>query len=276
MAYLVGFEPRFEEALLILAGKAAGRRHGTREPGLCPGFAARSRARPLSALRSPRAGPQQDPAARRRPSRARHRPRHRRLALPAGNISGRHETSTPDAWLETPSFIVDTLRAIAGDGRPRRQRDADPHGFQRRPPRDQRDRSAGPIRVRRLPRLRGGQARLLGVQAGHARVRCGAADAADRPAAELPPDARLGTAREPRPAEPQRPEDRAWRALSGCLRHLGRADLPGGLAGRRRKRAARSDAADYVERLAKPYFACAPIGTRRSASASPAARSTRS
>jgi Creatinase/Prolidase N-terminal domain len=114
IAYLTGFEPRFEEALLILAGNAT--------PILITGPENQGYA-PISPLElDVRLYPPfgllgQD----------------RRKTLPLTDVLsqtglakgmtigvagwkyyGPLETPTPDTWLETPSFIVDTLRTLVG------------------------------------------------------------------------------------------------------------------------------------------------------------------
>jgi Creatinase/Prolidase N-terminal domain len=115
MAYLLDFEPRFEEALLILVdgrtptvitgpenvGRAAASKIAV-EAVTYPSFGLlgqdRSTTRPLADIL-------------------------REAGLGAGTIGtagwkyyGREETDEPDTWIEAPSFIVDTLRAIAGQG----------------------------------------------------------------------------------------------------------------------------------------------------------------
>ena len=113
MAYLLDFEPRFEEALLILAegkvptvitgpenvGRAAASKVGVEVVQYAPfGLIGQDRTntRPLADVL-------------------------REAGLGAGTIGTagwkyytREETPDPDTWLELPSFIADTLRAIAG------------------------------------------------------------------------------------------------------------------------------------------------------------------
>ena len=113
MAYLLDFEPRFEEALLILAegkmptvitgpenvGRAAASKVDVDVVKYAPfGLLGQDRTgtRPLVEIL-------------------------REAGLGAGTIGtagwkyySREETPDPDAWLELPSFIADTLRAIAG------------------------------------------------------------------------------------------------------------------------------------------------------------------
>ena len=114
IAYFTGFEPRFEEALLIVKkGKRPVLVTGPENQGYAP-------VSPLDlevVLYPPFGLLGQD----------------RRKTPPLADLLGTHgvakgsavgvagwkyfgpvETTTPDTWLETPSFIVDTLRAITG------------------------------------------------------------------------------------------------------------------------------------------------------------------
>jgi hypothetical protein len=114
MAYLTGFEPRFEEALLILAGKDT--------PTLVTGpeNQAYSMISPVvldRVLYPPFGLLGQD---------RRNTPPLADLLAPLGigkgvtvgvagwKYFGPTETATPEAWLETPAFIADTLRALVG------------------------------------------------------------------------------------------------------------------------------------------------------------------
>ena len=118
IAYLTGFEPRFEEALLILApGKTPVVVTGPENQGYAPVSPIELDAHALPALRPPRPGPDEDAAARRPARRRRHRPRqgrrHRRVEVSSARTRRRRRTRGSSA-----SFVVDTLRA------PRRRRPA--------------------------------------------------------------------------------------------------------------------------------------------------------
>ena len=76
---------------------------------------------------------------------------------------------------------------------------------------------------------------------GNDRARGGPAARVERHAAVLPPDADRRAAGEVRAAEPRRPADRARRPADDGVRHLGRAQLPGGVRRRGRVGAARRD-----------------------------------
>jgi hypothetical protein len=114
LAYLTGFDPRFEEALLVVVpGRTptlfAGPENLERaaasaievEAKLYPPFGLMGQDRretpPLEdALRIAGLGSGQ------------------RLGVLGWKYFGPHETATPNTWLETPAFIVDALRAITG------------------------------------------------------------------------------------------------------------------------------------------------------------------
>jgi hypothetical protein len=116
MAYLTGFEPRFEEALLLLVGD--------KPLVLITGPENHSYARispielelvvfpPFGLLGQDR---------RTTPALADLLAAHgitrgMDVGVAGWKYFGPSEAPTPDAWLETPSFIVDTLRAITGTG----------------------------------------------------------------------------------------------------------------------------------------------------------------
>jgi Xaa-Pro aminopeptidase len=116
MAYLTGFEPRFEEALLILAGGndpvvvTGPENQGyvpvsplALEVVLYPPFGLlgqdRRKTPPLAQILTD-AGIAKGAA----------------VGMAGWKYYGPLETTTPDTWLETPSFIVDTVRAIVGSG----------------------------------------------------------------------------------------------------------------------------------------------------------------
>lgn len=114
MAYLTGFEPRFEEALLILIpGKGPVIVTGPENQGYAP-------ISPLDlelVLYPPFGLLGQD--RRKTPPLADILSGHGIASGTAVGVAGWKffgplETPTPDTWLETPSFIVDALRAVTG------------------------------------------------------------------------------------------------------------------------------------------------------------------
>jgi hypothetical protein len=118
LAYLTGFDPRFEEALLVVVpgrtptlfagpenlGRAEASQIGV-EARLYPPFGLmgqdRTQTPPLEDnLRAAGLGSGQ------------------KIGVLGWKYFGPHETATPNTWLETPSYIVDALRSIAnGIGR---------------------------------------------------------------------------------------------------------------------------------------------------------------
>jgi hypothetical protein len=116
--WLTGFDPRFEEALLVLVPAATptllagpenlGRAQGAKievEARLYPPFGLLGQDRTKTpaleeVLRNAGLAPQQ------------------RIGVLGWKYFGTHEAMKPEAWLEVPSYIADTLRKIAGsDGR---------------------------------------------------------------------------------------------------------------------------------------------------------------
>ncbi len=114
MAWLTGFEPRFEEALLVLTpGRTPVLITGPENQGYSgispvelncvnyPPFGLlgqdRNRTRDLSAILAEA-----------------HLASGMRIGVAGWKHFGRSECAMPDEWHETPSFIVDTLRLIAG------------------------------------------------------------------------------------------------------------------------------------------------------------------
>jgi len=114
LAYLTGFDPRFEEALLVIV------------PGRTPtlfagpenlGRAAASAIEVEAKLYPPFGLMGQD--RRETPPlvdilRAAGIASGQKLGVLGWKYYGPHETATPNTWLETPSFIVDALRTITG------------------------------------------------------------------------------------------------------------------------------------------------------------------
>jgi hypothetical protein len=116
MAYLLDFDPRFEEALLILV---EGRTPVVMTGPENVGRAAANKVE-VDVLKYPPFGLLgQDRSATRPLADVL-----REAGIAAGAVVGmagwkyygREETAEPESWIEAPSFIVDTLRAIAGSG----------------------------------------------------------------------------------------------------------------------------------------------------------------
>lgn len=115
IAFLTGYDPRFEEALLVIG--RAGRplllvgNEGLAYSAISPLDLERNLYQTFSLLGQPR---------------DRSKPldtlltdfglgRHSRIGVAGWKYFDRRETPTPALWLETPAFIVDTLRELAGD-----------------------------------------------------------------------------------------------------------------------------------------------------------------
>ena len=118
LAWLTGFDPRFEEALLILApGTAPTLLAGPENLGRAAAAAIVVEARlypPFGLLGQDRS---RTPALEEVLRNAGIAPGHR-VGVVGWKYFGLHEAAKPDLWLETPAYIVDALRRIAGpDGR---------------------------------------------------------------------------------------------------------------------------------------------------------------
>ncbi len=115
LAWLTGFDPRFEEALLILV-------HGT-TPTLLAGPENLGRAQQAMIEVEARLYPPFGLLGQDRSQTPDLEETFASAGLAAGQrigvlgwkYYGPHETRKPDGWLETPAFIVDTLRRVAGD-----------------------------------------------------------------------------------------------------------------------------------------------------------------
>ena len=271
LSFLTGFDPRFEEAILIV-----GRRGN--EPAIlvgneCWGTAG---AAPLPMRRHLF----QDLSL---PSQPRDRSAPldevlRGEGIEPGSRVGvvGWKTYADRATMEAPAFLVDALRAIVGRRGRRGERDG--------PPDRPGGRTAGHQRGRAARRDGGGglhdlewRPRAPGRPPTRAsRARCRGAARLGRLAALVPPDADRRRAGPVRAPQPERPGDRARRPVHGRLRDLGRPQLPGGLRGRGGRRAARRrsriTSSGSSARISRP----SPSGTARCGSARPAARCTRS
>ena len=168
----------------------------------------------------------------------------------------RRGRASPRPGSKRRPIIADTLRQIVGARRPRRQRQRAADGQQHRPARHQRDRADRAVRVRRRRGVRGAQGAVPQPPAGHDRVRGGAVDGPRRAPALLPHHA-LDRRPPVGPRQPIRQGHRARRSADHGGRLLGRPVEPRRLGGRRTRASCRTNARDYVERLATPYFACA-------------------
>jgi len=159
------------------------------------------------------------------------------LGVAGWKFFGPLETPTPDTWLETPSFIVDALRDLAG-----------PNGRVVNATRLLMDASGGLRAINEIEQIaqfefaachasEAVKRVLLNVRPGMREFRSGKPHAADRAAAELPSDACFGQARPPRSGEPKRShQSSAGKPFCVASRRVGRADLPGRLDDRGRER----------------------------------------
>ena len=270
LAYLTGFDPRFEEALLV-----RGRVRRPRDPG---------RQRVLSARREPRRSPCGVTSSRTSACRA-----SREIA------PGR----SPRSWRTRVSgsghrIGVDRLEGVrrpradrgarvprrrgARHGRVRHRRERglplDRRG--RRPSRDQRGRTAGGVRTRGVPDLERCPEPDLRAAPRPSRRPGRAVARMERDTALVSPDAD-----ERRPCvlgllSPRDRRDRARRPLHGRVRDLGSAQLPRRIRGRGRLGAPRTESATTSDGSSARTSGPWPNGTGRCTSARPVARCTRS
>jgi hypothetical protein len=118
LCWLTGFEPRFEEALLVIApGVTPTLLAGPENLGRAKNAAIEVEARlypPFGLLGQDRSKtPALEEVLRHAGVAA-----HHRVGVLGWKYFGPHEAAKPDAWLETPSYIADTLRKVVGpDGR---------------------------------------------------------------------------------------------------------------------------------------------------------------
>ena len=116
LAWATGFDPRFEEALLILVPG--------RDPLLLAGPENQGSARAAPVALDVRLYP---PFGLLGQDRTRTPPladllaeagigRDMRVGVAGWKYFGAHETPHPDQWIESPAFVVDTLRRLAGEG----------------------------------------------------------------------------------------------------------------------------------------------------------------
>ncbi len=185
------------------------------------------------------------------------------------------KTFADRSTLEVPAYIVDELRRMTpvGVGRERR---APAHRRRRRPARAQRGRAAGGVRGRGVPDLERRPPAPPRAAAGDARRRRRRAPRVERQPALVPPDALERRPGDLRPAQPDRPADRARRPVHGSVRDLGRPELPRGVRRRGRGRAPGDDPRLRRASWSGPTSRRSPSGTGPSGSARRAACCTRS
>lgn len=115
LTYLTGYDPRFEESLLILVpGQEATLVVGLEGWGyaeLCPAPIQRVLYRSFSLMGMPRAG---NPSLAEIFRNAGIRDG-QRIGLVGWKYFDTRETSSPDTWIEVPAFITDVLRELSGD-----------------------------------------------------------------------------------------------------------------------------------------------------------------
>jgi hypothetical protein len=117
LSYLTGFDPRFEEALLVL--DRSGNRtlllgnEGIGYADICPIDLRRELFQSFGLVDMPR-GQSQPLATILGNLGLRH---NRRVGIAGWKYFDERETATPRLWLEIPAFIVDTVRELAGDTR---------------------------------------------------------------------------------------------------------------------------------------------------------------
>lgn len=118
LSYITGFDPRFEEALLVIVpGTTPTLLAGPENLGRARDSAIEVEARlypPFGLMGQDRT---RTPALQEVLENAGLRPGHR-IGILGWKYFGPYEAAKPEAWFETPSYIVDTVRKIAGsDGR---------------------------------------------------------------------------------------------------------------------------------------------------------------
>lgn len=114
LSYITGFDPRFEEALLIIApGTTPTLLAGPENLGRAKAAAIEVEARlypPFGLMGQDRS---RTPALQEVLENAGIRP-NQRIGILGWKYFGAYEAAKPEAWFETPSYIVDTVRKIAG------------------------------------------------------------------------------------------------------------------------------------------------------------------
>ena len=114
LGYITGFDPRFEEALLIVApGTTPTLLAGPENLGRAQAAAIEVEARlypPFGLLGQDRS---RTPALKEVLENAGLRP-NQRVGILGWKYFGSYEAAKPEAWFETPSYIVDTVRKIVG------------------------------------------------------------------------------------------------------------------------------------------------------------------
>ena len=232
MSYLTGFDPRFEEAILVVGetGEPAilvgNENWGT--AGAAPLPMRRHRFQDLSLPGQPR-------------------DRSRPLAELLGEegigpgtrvgVIGWKTYASPDVdrGAGVPRGRAATAGRSLGIGA---QRHGPPDRPGRRPAGRQRGRAARLVRIRGVPDVAGRAQPAVRAASRADRGGGGSAARVERHAAVVPPDVDGRTARHVRPAQPGHAQDRARRPVHGGIRRVGRAELPGGVRRRGCRRAA--------------------------------------
>ena len=231
MAYLTGFEPRFEEALLILSGEQT--------PSLVTGPENQAYSMispvgldrvlypPFGLLGQDRGNtlPLADLLA------ARGIGKGVTVGVAGWKYFGPTETATPETWLETPAFIVDTLRALVGS-----------EGRVVNATRLLMDSTSGLRAINEIDQLaqfefaachasEAVKRVIQGLKPGVREYDIAALMKSHRHSLQLPSHGLVGRKDASRPRRPKRQADQPRGALRSGSRHVGRVDLPGRLAG---------------------------------------------
>ena len=256
MPWLTGFDPRFEEALLVVPSGAT--------PTLLAGPENLGRARramievearlypPFGLLGQDRSQtPELDEVLA-----SAGVARGQRVGVLGWKYFGALEAKRPDSWFETPAFIIDTLRQRVGEEGRVVNANALLMDSSTRPSRDQRDRADRPVRVRRGDGVGGAEGAVSPPAPG---------DAANIAAVQsmglgvLPHSCHTMLSTGARLSGLESPSGKIIERGDPLTTAVG---YWGGLSSRvgwvvEDARELPADAADWVERLAMPYFACA-------------------
>ena len=248
LAYLSGFDPRFEEAVLVVGASG--------DPAVlvgneCHGMAAAAPLpmrlvtfQDLSLPGQPRDASASLPAILARRGHRRRQPgRGRRV----------EDLCRPRDTIEVPAFLVDALRRATPGGLVENATDLliDPADGLRVV--NEVDQLAA-FEWAACQTSEGVRRVLTGLQPGMTERELCAPAGLERRAAVVPPDAHGRAARQPRAAQPRRPAHRAGRSRSRSPSGSGGRSTAAPASSWRTRRAAATATDDYVERLVAPYF----------------------